>query len=143
MNNHADVSARVKKLSMTHMVIDICDDEDANLLLHFEQAVQFIRTALAANGKVLVHCHAGVSRSASVSVPFPCSSIDSGRDVLKTLSGHTQVVAAYLMAVELLDAKAALATLQSVYPLACPNEGMLTLSQNSPPESFPGIRLWD
>ena len=29
------------------------------------------------------------------------------------------------MAVELLDAKAALATLQSVYPLACPNEGML------------------
>ena len=73
MNNHADVSARVKKLSMRHMVIDIRDDEDANLLLHFEQAVQFIRTALAASGKVLVHCHAGVSRSVSVSVPVPAA----------------------------------------------------------------------
>lgn len=68
LNNHSDVSAQVQKLLLTHMVIDICDDEQANLLLHLEQAVQFIQTALAANGRVLVHCQAGVSRSASVSL---------------------------------------------------------------------------
>ena len=68
INNHADVSTLVRKLSRTHMVIDVCDDNDANLLQHFDKALQFIQNALAAKGRVLVHCHAGVSRSASVSL---------------------------------------------------------------------------
>lgn len=50
------------------MVIDIMDVEDANLLVHFDKALQFIRTALAAHGRVLVHCVAGMSRSVSVSL---------------------------------------------------------------------------
>lgn len=54
---------------MTHMLIDMADMEEANLLPHFEQAVQFIKSALEQGGKVLVHCQAGISRSASVSMP--------------------------------------------------------------------------
>ena len=64
-----DLSTKVQQLSMTHMLIDMADMEEANLLPHFEQAVQFMKSALGKGGKVLVHCQAGISRSASVSVP--------------------------------------------------------------------------
>ena len=62
-----DLATRVQRLSMTHMLINMPDMEEANLLPHFERAVHFIKAALDQSGKVLVHCQAGVSRSASVS----------------------------------------------------------------------------
>lgn len=67
INDMPDLVTRVQQLSMTHMLIDVPDMEDANLLPHFEQTVHFIKSALDQSGKVLVHCQAGVSRSASVS----------------------------------------------------------------------------
>ena len=67
INDMPELSTRVRKLSMAHLLVDMPDMEEANLLPHFPQAVHFIRTALGNGGKVLVHCQAGVSRSASVS----------------------------------------------------------------------------
>lgn len=66
INDMPDLATRVQQLSMTHMLINVPDMEEADLLPHFEQAVHFIKSAHDQSGKVLVHCQAGVSRSASV-----------------------------------------------------------------------------
>ncbi len=68
INDMPDLSTRVWQLSMKHMLIDMPDMAEANLLPHFQQAVSFISSAIGSNGKVLVHCQAGVSRSACVSL---------------------------------------------------------------------------
>lgn len=48
------------------MVIPVQDSEYEDLLIHLPNACLFIETALSRNGKVLVHCVMGVSRSATV-----------------------------------------------------------------------------
>eukprot|EP00741_Cyanophora_paradoxa_P004436 tig00000802_g4306.t1 len=50
--------------------IDIEDDTDQNLLEHLPACMSFIRAARAGGGAILVHCLAGVSRSASVVIAF-------------------------------------------------------------------------
>ena len=68
INDMPQLPTRVQHLSITHMLIDMPDMVEANLLPHFQRAVQFIKSALDSRGEVLVHCQAGVSRSASVSL---------------------------------------------------------------------------
>lgn len=53
-----------------HHVVNILDQEDANLLDCLEDAVEFIEEAIDDDGKVLVHCVSGVSRSAAVVVAY-------------------------------------------------------------------------
>ncbi|DBA89125.1 hypothetical protein WJX77_003176 [Trebouxia sp. C0004] len=100
INDMPDLTTRVWQLSMKHMLIDMPDMAEANLLPHFQQAVKFISSAIGSNGKVLVHCQAGVSRSACV-------------------------VLAYLMTTERTSMESALASVRHVYPYASPNEGFL------------------
>ena len=50
----------------SRLVIPVYDTEDSGLLEHFPQAIAFIEQGLEAGAKVLVHCAAGVSRSATV-----------------------------------------------------------------------------
>ena len=45
------------------------DHPAADILRHLPAAVTFVREALASGGRVLVHCAAGVSRSATVQSP--------------------------------------------------------------------------
>lgn len=52
------------KYQRLHIKLD--DLDHANLLLHMEAAVGFVQAAIAAGGNVLVHCAAGISRSATV-----------------------------------------------------------------------------
>lgn len=58
-----------------HRHIHIEDTSDANMLDHLEDAVDFIEEATDDDGKVLVHCHNGVSRSAAVVLAFMCYSM--------------------------------------------------------------------
>ncbi|KAK9836181.1 hypothetical protein WJX81_007312 [Elliptochloris bilobata] len=74
------------------------DHPAADILRHLPVAVAFVREALASGGRVLVHCAAGISRSATV-------------------------VTAFLMKTEVLSAEAARAALARVHPQAWPNEG--------------------
>lgn len=67
INDMPDLSTRMWKLSLKHLLIDMPDMVEANLLPHFQQAVTFISSAIGSGGKVLIHCQAGVSRSATVS----------------------------------------------------------------------------
>lgn len=48
-----------------HLKLD--DAEHANLLSHLEGALHFIQAAVSDGGRVLVHCAAGISRSATAS----------------------------------------------------------------------------
>lgn len=50
--------------------ITLMDDDDANLLRHLDEAHEFITAALSTPSSVLVHCRAGISRSASVVISY-------------------------------------------------------------------------
>jgi dual specificity phosphatase 12 len=81
--------------------IPVDDSPSANLIQHFPAARRFIRAALDKGDGVLVHCQAGVSRSATL-------------------------VAAYLMAQEPgIDVDQALASIRKVRPQVEPTETFL------------------
>jgi len=49
--------------------IDITDFHTENLLVHFMDAIKFIDESIS-KGKILVHCAAGVSRSAAIVIAY-------------------------------------------------------------------------
>ena len=53
----------------TYKVISVADQSSSALIRHFPSAIQFIQEGISKGG-VLVHCHAGVSRSASCVIAF-------------------------------------------------------------------------
>jgi dual specificity phosphatase 12 len=55
---------------IAYHIITIEDDEDANLLDHLPEALDFVSNAVESQMNVLVHCVAGVSRSAAVVVAY-------------------------------------------------------------------------
>ena len=54
----------------TRLHINLEDADHANLLLHLDGASSFITQALHGGSLVLVHCAAGISRSATASFEF-------------------------------------------------------------------------
>ncbi len=50
--------------------IPMLDSPDQDLLSNLEPALQFIDQVVSRGGKILIHCQAGVSRSASVLIAF-------------------------------------------------------------------------
>jgi len=50
--------------------ISVSDTESADLLLHFNECFEFIDAARKSGGGVLVHCFAGISRSATVCIGY-------------------------------------------------------------------------
>lgn len=53
-----------------YMNIPVNDNDSANLSSWFDKAIHFIDNARDNDGKVLVHCQAGVSRSATVCIAY-------------------------------------------------------------------------
>ncbi|UJR24435.1 hypothetical protein I4U23_005811 [Adineta vaga] len=81
--------------------LDTHDLDNFEISKHFPIALNFIHKSLQANdGSVLVHCSAGVSRSATI-------------------------VAAYLMVIYQIDAIEAVQRVNQARPCACPNIGFL------------------
>ena len=54
----------------TYLTISEHDIPSANLKQHFEKCHNFIQAAINAGGNVLVHCYAGISRSATIVISF-------------------------------------------------------------------------
>nr|UBK24586.1 DSPTP1-like 3 protein [Chrysanthemum x morifolium] len=86
-------------LKLVRMAVPLTDSDGANLLDYLEVCLDFIDQARK-NGSVLVHCFAGLSRSASI-------------------------MTAYLMRSERLSVQDALASLRQSKPSVCPNDGFL------------------
>eukprot|EP01098_Paradermamoeba_levis_P016654 TRINITY_DN9102_c0_g1_i1.p1 TRINITY_DN9102_c0_g1~~TRINITY_DN9102_c0_g1_i1.p1 ORF type:complete len:168 (+),score=30.93 TRINITY_DN9102_c0_g1_i1:1-504(+) len=86
--------------SVNHKFVDAHDTDDYPIQKHFEETYQFIKEAKNQNQPVLVHCAAGVSRSATV-------------------------VVAYLMREYNLGAQEALVKVKEKRNCICPNPGFL------------------
>eukprot|EP00759_Apiculatamorpha_spiralis_P002553 PhF_6_TR11010/c0_g1_i2/m.17828 len=52
--------------NITYKKIEIDDHSDEDIGSHFEECLEFIASAKAAGGKVLVHCRQGISRSPTI-----------------------------------------------------------------------------
>ncbi|CAK8543071.1 unnamed protein product [Lathyrus sativus] len=88
-----------KDLNLVRMAVPLKDTESENLLDYLEVCIDFIDRSRK-EGAVLVHCFAGVSRSASV-------------------------ITAYLMRSENLSLEDALESLKQSCEFVCPNDGFL------------------
>jgi len=56
--------------AMRYMRIPVRDNGLINLRMHFQSALDFIEEARRRNARVLVHCHAGISRSSTVVIAY-------------------------------------------------------------------------
>ena len=97
---NASGSQYTKRDAVRYLDLDWDDDEGADILPALRKSFDFIQKALARGGAVLVHCHAGKSRSATICV-------------------------AWLMASERLRMAEALTLVQGCHPRAAPNHGFL------------------
>ncbi len=59
----------IKELKITQLIIDAKDSSDFKLIDFFEQAADFINNSFA-EGNILVHCAAGISRSCSCLIGY-------------------------------------------------------------------------
>lgn len=50
--------------------IDLCDNEATNIRKFFDETNSFIDEAIKEGGNILVHCHAGISRSTSIIIAY-------------------------------------------------------------------------
>ncbi len=53
-----------------YLHVKMSDKPTFDLTTHLEPALEFIHVALNSSGKVLVHCYAGISRSASIVIAY-------------------------------------------------------------------------
>eukprot|EP00347_Sterkiella_histriomuscorum_P008975 403343011 len=83
-----------------YKIIEISDDIESNIHQHLDECVAFIRKRIDSGKTVLVHCAAGVSRSASV-------------------------ITAYVMSVKCLSRDDALAFVRTRRPAVHPNDGFM------------------
>ena len=62
---------KIKLDHIKYLEIDIMDDDDVDILSHFNKCITFIDSALKSkNNIVFVHCSAGVSRSSTIIMAY-------------------------------------------------------------------------
>ena len=62
---------------MKYKIINVLDHSNQSLLRHLPAAIAFIKDGMSRGG-VLVHCHAGVSRSATCVIAYLMQERDMG-----------------------------------------------------------------
>lgn len=100
--------------TIVYKIINIRDTWNQNITSYFDEAFQFIESAKQSNGKVLVHCVAGISRSPTITI-------------------------AYLMKTNGWTLCEALAFVKSKRTIVCPNLDFLVELQCFERQLFPGL----
>jgi hypothetical protein len=59
-----------KRLVLTRVLVQVPEGPTENLILYFPECNACIQQAINEGGKILVHCNAGLSRSAAVVVAY-------------------------------------------------------------------------
>ena len=69
--DYDEVDKRIQESNLLgfHKWIDLEDDIDSSILQHFDEALEWVEKHLETKN-VLVHCHMGISRSASLVLAF-------------------------------------------------------------------------
>ncbi len=52
------------------LVIDILDSKDQNIEQHFDKAFEFLDSMEKQNKTCIIHCHAGINRSATIALAY-------------------------------------------------------------------------
>lgn len=99
---------------LVYLVLPLEDTVEQSLVMYLPQACEYIHQARMGGGRVLVHCRAGVSRSASI-------------------------VLAYIMQTHQLRLQTALTTIQAKRPCAHPNPRFLNELKRWENSLFPSI----
>jgi len=85
---------------LIYHVVEVDDVEEEDLYVHFEKCIGFIQSCIDQRGSVLVHCHMGMSRSATICI-------------------------VYLMYAHRISFKQAYALVKRARPFICPNDGFM------------------
>ena len=89
-----------------YLNLNILDSDKTNIKQHFEKSNEFIDEAMKNNGNVLVHCHAGMSRSSTILIAYLIKSqkmnfekalelLKSKREKVNPNSGFTEQLKEY------------------------------------------------
>lgn len=71
--------------STKHLCLNILDLPETELSDYYIQAFPFIEDCVQSNGKVLIHCNAGVSRSAAILIAYLMKSQNLSYDAAWTI----------------------------------------------------------
>lgn len=81
------------KEAKSHLHIPLLDNNEADLLPHLDEFVKFVDKAFAEGSKVYVHCHAGISRSASFVTAYLMTKTGmSADDALERLAEKRSII---------------------------------------------------
>ena len=73
--------------NIEYLNILVDDDESENIVRHINTSNIFINNAISQNGRILVHCNKGCSRSVSIVIGFLCTmfhlSVSDALDIIK------------------------------------------------------------
>lgn len=70
LGTHSEIASYPTHDGIDYMRIEIPDSEFANIAEHFALSRAFIKGHLERNSEVLVHCGAGISRSATICIAY-------------------------------------------------------------------------
>ncbi|KAM9392032.1 dual specificity protein phosphatase 26-like [Pholidichthys leucotaenia] len=69
-SNRKGQPAIYERMNISYMGVEAHDSCNFDMSVNFQAAADFIHRALSRGGKVLVHCHVGVSRSATLVLAY-------------------------------------------------------------------------
>lgn len=70
VSSEINISHVVKPLNIEYLRVDVDDEEDFPICNFFDQMNDFIHRCLKSNGKIIVHCQMGVSRSPTAVIAY-------------------------------------------------------------------------
>jgi protein-tyrosine phosphatase len=69
-NRNSKILVDDEIIPLKYLRIDIADDPSANISKYFRECIDFIENVRSTNGRIYVHCQAGISRSVTIVIAY-------------------------------------------------------------------------